>query len=326
VNSPEVQKLVALGFVTVTNGPDNSMPGTPVAVDPRQAARRRAVAELEDVQNRIAAIKALPELSDRLSDLYERGQWRAGAGSEYIDDVTTVNARLDHVVAGAREEILAAQPGGPRNRVQLNRSLDRDQAALDRGVRMRTLYRDTVRDSAAAAEYARVMTGRSAAYRTLVGHFERAIIVDRRVAFVPNHIVPNAPDHSAWLITDRAMIAYIVAEFEEKWRRADPWMGELRTRGATGVDTVSGPAQVRTTRRQREILRDIAVGKEQRVTATRLGIGLRTLTGEINALKALFDASSLPELTYKWALSPDRLVDDSAPADEAGADGVENAA
>jgi hypothetical protein len=34
-------------------------------------------------------------------------------------------------------------------------------------------------------------------------------------------------------------------------------------------------------------------------------------------LKASFDASSIPALTYKWALSPDRLVDDSAPAGEA---------
>jgi FixJ family two-component response regulator len=73
---------------------------------------------------------------------------------------------------------------------------------------------------------------------------------------------------------------------------------------------------VRTTRREREILRDIVAGRSNAAIAHRLEISLRTLQAEIAELKASFDASSIPALTYKWALSPDRLVDDSAPADE----------
>ncbi|RIH58160.1 helix-turn-helix transcriptional regulator, partial [Streptomyces sp. SHP22-7] len=41
---------------------------------------------------------------------------------------------------------------------------------------------------------------------------------------------------------------------------------------------------MRTTRRQREILRDQAAGIEQRITGQRLGIGLRTVSDEIAAL------------------------------------------
>ena len=304
-----VEELVASGFAVR----DPEQKNRPVALDPRQVAERRMRAELEEAAARVARMTALPALTDRLAQHYERAQWRAGDGSEYIDDAAVVNARLDDVVASAQTEILAAQPGGPRTKEQLNRSLARDTAALTRRVRKRTLYRATVRDTAVTAEYARTMTGQGAEYRTLVEPFERCIIVDRKTAVISNHLVEGAPEHAAWLITDRAMVAYIAAEYEAKWRRADVWHGELRLRSGQGVDTVSGPDGVRTTRRQREILRDIAAGTDQRATAQRLGIGLRTVTGEINELKALFGAASLPELTYLWALSPDRHVDDSIP-------------
>ncbi|MGA5670035.1 hypothetical protein ACPCTG_31710 [Streptomyces pseudogriseolus] len=306
-DQPVVEELAALGFV-VHDRPDSR----PVALNPETVARRTMEALLDEAAARVAQLSALPRMADQLTGQYARGQWRAGGGSEYIDDPAVVNARLDDVVGSAEKEILSAQPGGPRDAVQLARSLERDTAALDRGVTKRTLYRASARDHAVTGEYVRAMSAR-AEYRTLVAAFERCIVVDRRVAFISNHLVEGAPEHSAWQITDRAMVAYIAEEFDAKWRRADPWHGELRGR-VPAVDTVSGPGGVRTTRRQREILRDIVEGRPQQVTASRLGISLRTLTGEIAGLKDRFGASSLPELTYKWALSPDRLVDDEAPA------------
>lgn len=327
-SADSVAELVAWGCVTF----DQDGAGRPIALNPQDAAKRRLDAMLKENAARIAHMAALPQVTDQLSQHFQRAQWRAGGGSEYLDDAAVVNVRLDDVVASAEWEILAAQPGGPRNEVQLNRSLVRDTLALDRGVTKRTLYRDTVRDNSVTAEYARAMStrmsGRRAEYRTLVGPFERCIVVDRRVAFISNHLVEGAPDHSAWQITDRAMVAYIAAEFDAKWRRADVWHGELRGRGPQPVDTVSGPAGagVRTSLRQREILRDVVAGREQRVTAQRLGISLRTLGVEIADLKDLFDAASLPELTFKWALSPDRLVDDNAPDGYVGGEVAESAA
>lgn len=317
-NAEHVRNLADWGFVAF----HEARPGTPVALDPRKAARRLALAELEEAEALAARLKTLPDLSEQLGELYDRGQWRAGGGAEFIGDAAVVNARLDDVVSNARSEILAAQPGGPRTEAQLNRSLARDQAALARGVTLRTLYRDTVRDNSVTAEYARLMTGKGTAYCTLAAPFERAIIVDRKTAFISNHLVEGAPEHSAWQVTDRAMVAYIVAEFDAKWRRADPWHGELRARAGADrtVDTVSGAdGGIRTTRRQREVMRDQCAGIAQPVTARRLGIGLRTLGEEIKELKDRFGAKSLTELVYLFALSPDRLVDDT---NHTGTDGM----
>lgn len=310
-----VTELVQAGFVVCSTDGKNR----PVTLDPHVVTQRHIEKMLRDNADRIQQMLALPALADRMAEEYQRGLWRSSGGSEYIEDKAVVNARLDDVVGSAEFEILSAQPGGPRDRGQLERSLERDVAALERGVAKRTLYRAVARDNACTAEYVRAMTGRETGrrpeYRTLGGEFERAIIVDQRVAFISNHYLPNAPDHSAWMVTDKAMVAYIAAEFDARWRSADPWHGELRVRGQV-VDTVSGAGGERTTRRQREILRDIASSRPQQATATRLGISLRTLAGEVAELKDLFDASSLAELTYKWALSPDRSVDDGAP--EAG--------
>jgi DNA-binding CsgD family transcriptional regulator len=313
-----VDELVAWGFVVL----DRDRGNRPVALEPGEVARRRLGAELQQAAERVQRMSMLPALTEQLSQAYEAAQWRAGAGSEYIDDVSVVNARLDDVVGSAEWEILSAQPGGPRTDEQLARSLERDNAALDRGVAKRTLYRATARSFPTTAEYVRAMsnrpTGKSAEFCTLPEPFERAIVVDRRVAFISNHLVEGAPEHSAWQITDRAVIAYIVAEFESKWRRADPWSGEAPGRRvADALPSVDG---VRTTRRQREIMRDVIAGKHQRVIAGRLGISVRTVSDEITALKDLFDAVSREQLVWKWSHSPDRYVDDSAP--EPGASGA----
>jgi DNA-binding CsgD family transcriptional regulator len=319
-----VTELITWGFVVIDTEHENR----PVALDPDDIARRLLEQELREANRRVQKMTVLPSITQQLAGPFQRAKLRAGGGSEYISDVAVVNARLDDVVGSAEWEILAAQPGGPRTEVQLNRSVERDTAALDRGVAKRTLYRATVRDNAVTCQYARAMTarpaGKSAEFRTLVGPFERAIIVDRRVAFISNHLVAGAPEHAAWQVTDPGVIAYMVAEFDAKWRRADPWHGELARRGGEGVDTVSGPGAVRTSPRQREILRDIVVGRAQQATAQRLGISLRTLGVEIAELKSLFDAESLPELAFRWALSPDRLVDDTDHTTDAGAAGAED--
>lgn len=297
---------------------DSEHPDVPVVRNPQQAMQRRLEQELQAAQKRVALMAKLPDLSKELDRHYQPIQLRAGKGSVYLDDQAVVNARLQDVVGGARREILAAQPGGPRDRDVLEMAVARDAAALSRGVALRTIYRDTVRDHPVTAEYARTMSARDeghpAQYRTLVGAFERMIIVDRETAFVSDHIVAGSPAHSAWLVTDPAVVAVLAKVFESKWMHGQPWTGELRVRrGQDPVDTVTGGDGMRTTPRQREILRNLATGVSQASIARRIGISKRTLEEQITVMKRLWGARTLSELVYQWALSPDRLADDCAP-------------
>ena len=310
-------ELTAFGLIQE----DPDRPGRPVVRNPKRALESVLFAQLEEAKHRVALMSALPDLTNQLAGQYAATRLRPGRSSEYLDDQATANSRIQDVVAGAKTEILAAQPGGPRNKAILDEAVCRDTAALDRGLSLRTVYRDTVREDPVTAEYARLMANRAAAgtaqYRTLPGRFERMIIVDREQAFVTDHIT-GGPAHAAWHVTDRAVIAVLAEMFDQMWLYGQPWTGALRPRhGRAEVDTVCSPDGVRTSTRQRQILRYIAAGVSQPSIARRIGVSKRKLEQEIAALKALWGASTLPELSYQWALSQDRLVDDG---DTAAAD------
>ncbi|MFK0288311.1 hypothetical protein ACIQVL_48745 [Streptomyces sp. NPDC090499] len=290
---------------------------TPIARDPQQAIRTLVTQELAAALRHIELVATMPDLSRDLIREYRQVQLRASEASVYLADQAEVNARLRDVVGDARREILAAQPGGPRKREVLEDAVTRDRAALDRGVVLRTIYRDTVRDHPVTAEYARTMStragGRPAQYRTLVGDFERMIIVDREVAFTSDHIVDDSPPHSAWLITDPAAVSVLAAVFDATWRRAQPWTGEVRPSRrsqARSAGTVR-PDGVRTSREEREVMRMLCAGVPQSSTAKKVGVSKRKLEETIASLKALWGVRTLNELIYQYALSPDRLVDDS---------------
>ncbi|MFI2620474.1 hypothetical protein [Streptomyces sp. NPDC018584] len=311
---PELEQLLAWGLVAY----DEDHPEVLVALEPQEAVRRHAEGQLEQIAVQVQHMAALPKLSEDLGVHFARASWHSGRGAQFLAEPETVNARIQDVVASARTEILAAQPGGPRSRELADIAVKRDSAALRRGVRMRTLYRDTVRDDEVTQEWARTMSTLGGAYRTLVSPFRRCIIVDRRHAFISDYIVEGSPAHSAWHVSDRAVVGFMAAVFDDSWHRAQPWHGEPRTPGQEGVVG----AGVRTTPLQREILRDLAGGRPQRTTAARLGMGLRTLTRHIEQLREMWGAESLPQLAALWMVSPDRLVDDSAPTASraAGAD------
>lgn len=309
------RELVTWGFISDEQ--------RPVARDPQQALRTMVSRELEEARRHIDLVATMPELSRDMIREYRQVQLRAGGGgSVFLAEQAEVNARLQDVIGGARREILAAQPGGPRKRDILETAVTRDSAALDRGVELRTIYRDTVRDHPLTAEYARTMStragGRPAQYRTRPGDFERMIIVDRETAVLSDHIVAGAPPHSAWLVTDPAVVAVLARVFDNNWLLAQPWTGDLRPRARTGVDTVTSVDGMRTDRRQRSILRYLCGGESQEATARRMGVSKRKLQEEIAVLKTLWGVGTLNELIFQWALSPDRLVDDSAPADTDG--------
>lgn len=295
----------------------------PVPRDPQKALREKVSRELAEARRLIDLVATLPDLSRELIRDYQHVHLRASGASVYLAEKAEVNARLQDVVADAKREILAAQPDGPRSRDLLEIAVSRDTAALDRGVELRTIYRDTVRDHAVTAEYARTMSartsGRPAQYRTLPGDFERMIIVDREQAFVSNHVVAGAPPHAAWLVTDPAVVAVLASMFDAKWRHAQPWYGELRTRGSkAAIDVVSGADGVRTNRQQRSIMRYLCDGESQEATARKLDMSRRKLQDEIAGIKALWGVTSLAALVFQYAQSPDRLVNDS---DTAAADG-----
>ncbi|MGW7283989.1 hypothetical protein ACWGH4_00560 [Streptomyces sp. NPDC054847] len=299
-----LDELWAFGLVSA----DPDQPDRPVILEPRRAIRDQARAQIAMLARQAAALAQLPELSDELAVHYDRVRNREGVGCEYLDDPAEVNARIGAALAGARVEMLTAQPGGPRTRKLLSLAVDRDAKALERGVRVKTLYLDTVRTDPVTREWATIMTGKGAVFRTMPSPFQRCIIIDRQHAFINDHlhVQDGGPVNAAWYVQDHGMVAWIAAVFDEVWRRADVWTGDAHCAGL-GIGVGAGP---RTTRRQREMLRDLCEGLGQDATAKRLGWSPRAVAKEFQALRAMFGAKTQAQLAYEWAQCPERLIDD----------------
>ncbi|MEU6487462.1 hypothetical protein [Streptomyces sp. NPDC046887] len=277
----------------VTAGP--RLPGAPVAHDPATAVRRRLDEGLRELSARAAGLAALSEVAEALAPHFARTAWRSGSGSEFLAEPGQVAARVAEVAAGAETELLTAAPAGPGDPWAVHGPGTR---AAERGLVVRALYRDGDREAPATRGHAAALTARGGRVRTLAAPFQGCLVVDRRQAFIPD-LVGASPACTAWQVADRALVAFIAEGFEDAWRRADVWDG----------DGGRPPERAGLTRRQREILSDTAAGVDQRITARRLGIGLRTLTKELGVLRARWGVPTLAALAYQWALSAERRPD-----------------
>ncbi|WP_329317170.1 LuxR C-terminal-related transcriptional regulator (plasmid) [Streptomyces sp. NBC_01278] len=263
-----------------------------VPLDPQQAAHALLWKGFRDVSSTIDRLGRIPQITELLALEHQRGNWHNGTGSEYMEDMDSVNARIDKVMASATEELLTSQP---RKRTEhlISQAMPRDAAALDRGASMRTLYPYSARVGIHEPLWMQQMSQKGAAVRTLAIPFPRMVIVDRRHAFIEDLVVDGSPEHAAWHVTDRAFVEWMVTIFDLYWDRADPWSDATIHSGRL------------TTPMQRAILRELVAGRDQKQIAPRLNISEKTIHNQLTDLRSKLGLSTTIQLVYWWATSPE---------------------
>jgi hypothetical protein len=187
-----------------------------------------------------------------------------------IRGLTQIDSFLQALVGDAQTEIMTAQPYGRRPAGELAAAERRDLRALAEGVRMRTLYQHSARQSPATREYVAELTAHGAEVRTLDEFFKRLIVVDREIA-----VIPGSEDHVVALaLRDRSLVAYLVDIFERAWERGRPFTA----REARVERTIADDVRAMT-------IRLLAEGHSDPASAKRLGVSTRTYAGYIAALK-----------------------------------------
>ncbi|MFB8748276.1 helix-turn-helix transcriptional regulator [Streptomyces parvulus] len=193
---------------------------------------------------------------------------------------------IEEAMAEGTSELLAIQPHDSyvtRRPDILEGAMERDQAFLDRGARMRALYQHTARH----APYQRVryerLTGDVEA-RTLNEVTDRLIIIDRTVAFIP----ASADRTLALEVRHPALIAYFVNTFDRLWRLATPMHPQ-----AVEQATLNG-----ITPRQHAIAALLVEGHTDADIAERLGMNVRTARVHIAKLAATLGSESRAQLGY----------------------------
>jgi len=286
--------LVEMGLLIFDSEQDGWAPEDPTSV------QSRVVSPLSQ-----EAAKLLAESSQWSSAFSNLAQsWRRAPQSSargpftYLRGGATINNVLDQLLAECEEELLTAQPEAGRDPRFLAKAALRDIELLERGATMRTLYQHSARRSSVTHKYVAAVTARGAEVRTLDEFFNRMIVVDRRVALIPNKDEFGV----AVAIREPAVLAFLVDVFERSWER-----GRLFTNRETSLMKDIAAEQRAMT------MRMLIEGHSDPVSAKRLGVSPRTYAGYVADLKTDYDAQTRFQLGYtmgRMGVSGQEDIDD----------------
>ncbi|MFJ3904456.1 helix-turn-helix domain-containing protein [Streptomyces sp. NPDC090025] len=184
-------------------------------------------------------------------------------GIERLDGIDEIRDRIRLLVRDVRDEVLALAPGGAQSEASMRAARPQDDALLDRGVRMRTLYLDSVRNSPATVTYAKWLTERGGEVRTAPSLPVRLTIMDRRIAIVP--VDDENSSAGALVLTGTGTLTALCALFDTIWMRATPLGTPSRERDADGLNS-----------QERAALLLLGQGLTDEAVAKRLGVSPRT--------------------------------------------------
>jgi hypothetical protein len=274
---PAFELLQRVGLLVLDEDADRYLPVDPVTVQSRIVSpMSQQGAELLTESSQWASAFAGLSQSWRRAPSAERGPITEVRGD-------AIDPFIASLVADAEDELLTAQPQTGRNATTLAAAAVRDVAALDRGVRMRTLYQHSARRSSIMHKYVATVTSHGADVRTLDEFFNRLIVVDRRVVVIPSYEGVGA----ALAIREPSLVAYLVDIFERTWERARPFSN----RESTMMRHVAAEQRAMT-------IRMLIEGHADPTSAKRLGVSPRTYAGYVADLKEQYEAQTRFQLGY----------------------------
>lgn len=194
-----------------------------------------------------------------------------------VEGIAAIRARLHELAGSCVWEACSFMPGGAQAAAGLNCGA-LDAEAIARGVRLRTVYLDSVRNHQPTLEYARWLTELGGEVRTTPTLPMRLLVVDRRLALVP---VDNDDSSALALeISSSGLLSGLVALFNSTWKNAVP-LGSVRWRDDEGLSA-----------QQRQALQLLGEGYTDEMIARQLGVSVRTARRIASNLLSRLDAHS----------------------------------
>lgn len=274
---PVLDLLISLGLLVSTKNGESWIPTDPTPIQSRVVTpMSQDGAHLFTESAKWAEAFGSLGQAWRRSPLASRGTFTELRGRAIFPYISSI-------VADAEFELLTAQPQADHDGGGLPGAARRDVAALDRGVRMRTLYQHSARRSSTTHKYVQEVARHGAEVRTLDEFFNRLIVVDRRVAVIPHHEgVQNAV-----AVREPSFVAYLVDMFDRSWDRARPFTN----RGTTISKDIAAEQRAMT-------IRMLIEGHADQASAKRMGVSPRTFAAYVAELKAEFDCPTRFQLGY----------------------------
>ncbi|WP_197370459.1 TrmB family transcriptional regulator, partial [Streptomyces clavuligerus] len=186
-------------------------------------ARRQA--ELAAEQQRLEASRAAA--AQLISEYAELRPATPHPGVEQLIGLDAVRDRLVVLTRELKEELMAFSPDSALTESAITSSRPLNEELLARGVRMRTIYLDSVRNSRPSIEHANWLAELGGQVRTVAALPTRMLIVDRGTAVIP--VSSDNTAAGAVVLTGQGMLTALCALFEATWAAAHP-LAESTTR------------------------------------------------------------------------------------------------
>ncbi|MGW4796402.1 helix-turn-helix transcriptional regulator [Nonomuraea sp. NPDC004297] len=200
------------------------------------------------------------------------------AGVEWIEGIDAIRTRLRELAETCTWEAASFMYGGAQSEASMAASKPLDSAAIDRGVRLRTIYLDSVRNDPATSSYAQWLCDQGSEVRTTSMLPMRMLVVDRQTALVP--VNTEQTNAAAVEVTNPGLITGLVALFNFAWRNAVPF-GARPRRDDEGL-----------TAQEKQVLRLLGLGHTDEVISRRLGVSVRTVRRTVSGLLDRLEARS----------------------------------
>jgi DNA-binding CsgD family transcriptional regulator len=231
-----------------------------------EAEAATKAAQIEATRAAIAAIAA------------EYARNREDDGGQRLVGLEAVRSRLEELQRTTTTECLSLNPGSAHLPDAREAAKPLNQQALERGVMIKAVCRDSFRNDPETLGYARWLTELGGQMRTVPTVPIQLVIIDRRYAILP--LDPDNPRAGALEARSPAVLAAACALFAQVWDGGTPF-GEAAHLDANGCT----PAE-------RQLLEIVSAGHADDTAARKLGVSLRTVRRMMADLMARLDATS----------------------------------
>lgn len=258
------------------------------AISPEVGLRQALAQQQADLARRQQqVVECQSAVMQLIGDFDATRQDTAGSTVRTLVGMDAVRDKLDQLGREARDEILTFMPGGAQSPAALRHAQGNDLPLLRRGVRLRGIGLDSIRNDATTLAHAQFLTDNGGEFRTAPTLPLRMILADRRTALVP--IDPLNSRGGVLELSGSGIVMPLVALFEQVWGMATPF-------GAT-----DDPDREGLTTQEQALLGLLAQGLTDEAAANRLGVSQRTSRRMMSGLMERLQARSRFEAGLKAA-------------------------
>ncbi|MEV7024829.1 helix-turn-helix transcriptional regulator [Kitasatospora sp. NPDC093558] len=259
--------------------PSNSSPDRLRAVSPdlgMEILLTRQQASIAAQQQRLEAARAAAaQLIAQYSDLRPK---QSSPAVEQLIGLGQIRDRLADLSREIETEVMTFAPGGGHDQGDLAASRPLNESLLARGVRIRTVYLDSVRNHAATLEHVHWISEHGGQVRTAPTLPTRMIIVDRARALIP--VSSDDATTGAVLLSGQGTLTALCALFEGVWDHAQP-LGQEAVRDRNDL-----------TSQEATVIKLLSDGHTDEAISKRLGVSPRTARRITSDLLERLDARS----------------------------------